>query len=458
MSENSNQMRLFSGELLLPSEESAIGVQGVDDINIVEILLGLPGKRRPPKGKTISTPWEKGERSYHLEYSQTHLQLRWSGRRRDTGDEDEFFVHVRSPEDKGLPTQRAEDVLIALLELSARQGFEGPQVRTTRHELLEVMQWPKSKARGYERLTETLSQMVNLNVETNALWDPVEERYFHSEFSILDSTDLDRSSGEHDKATYVTWGHKMFSLFSKGYLKQLNTQFYYSLSSGTAKRIYRWLDAKFRFHSIIQIDALRFAHKELGLGASYQYPSQVKQKLVKHLDELEDRGYCRWQYTDAETDSGKKFVFSRITLYSAVLLPRRSYIVSALRERGVHKADEIVDEHGWEHCIRMAEYFDYLKQRDPEKITNDGAWLASAIREGRNLPAELEERLNQAREETADWCDRIWSGLTDEEQAEIHQEIRNRLREVKGADPESPSPKVFTRMRNRILLDRTARL
>ncbi|PQJ36821.1 hypothetical protein BSZ35_00255 [Salinibacter sp. 10B] len=438
-----SQMTLFE------EEEPTLVASGIDDMNLVEVLLGLPGRRRPPEDKTISVPWEKDDRSYYLEYNNSWLRIDWESRRRDTGKKDDFYLEVRSPESKGLPTKSVEDVFVALMDLTARENFTSPKIKTTRHELLSIMKHSDG-GKAYQRLEETLSQLVNLTVETNAFWNPKKETYFKSEFSIIDSTDLERSQGDHNAETHITWGSKMFEIFQKGYLKRLDTDFYYSLSNTTTRRIFRWLDKHFRHYPTVEVDVLRFAHKTLGFGVSYKYPSQVLQKLEKRLDELVERGFCKWKVVDSKTDSGRKFIFSRRTQYTAVLFPRRDLIIEALERHGLNRASEFVDRHGWDRCLRHLEYLEHRLQSGKKEIQNPGGWLADAIEQDRRLPSGIKEKISECREQTVEWCNQMYQALSLEEKSKLEQRIK---KELEGCNEEEKE--IMERQwRNRLLLNR----
>jgi len=274
--------------------------------------------------------------------------------------------------------------------------------------------------------------------------------YRKSEFNIIDSTDLKRSEGDHNAETYITWGVKMFEIFQTGYLKRLDTDFYYSLSNGTTRRIFRWLDKHFRHYPTLEVDVLRFAHKTLGFGVSYKYPSQVLQKLEKRLDELVDRGFCRWKVTGSKTDSGKKFIFTRRTQYTAVLFPRRDFIIEALDQHGVNQPETLVDRFGWDRCLRHLEYLENRLQSGGKKIESPGAWLADAIRQDRPLPQKIEERIAECRGQTVEWCNQMYTALSLEEQKRLEKRIERELADCTKEERDV----LANRWRNRLLLNK----
>lgn len=434
--------------LLFGDEVDDLVIGGMDDMNILEILIGLPGRRRPPKGKTISVPWDRGDRSYYVEYNASTLSIEWESPSRDSAATRQFYIEVKTPDSVGLPKSRVEDVFVALLKLTADAEFDDAEIRTNRLDLLTMMRWP-TNGKYYKHLDQTLNQLVHLTVETNALWDPAKERYFKSTFNILDSADREEPVDAGPAELVIRWASKMMDVFGRGYMKRLDTDFFYSLNSSTTKRIYRWLDKHLTFYPVVEIDVLRFAHKVLGYGVSYEYPSQVVQNLEPWLDELYDQGFCRWEVKPSQSDSKKKFVFTRVTMYRSVLYPRRDYVIEALEDRGVGRSSELVDTYGWERCLRQIEYHDFRG----DDIADSGAWLRRAVEQNFDLPDTLSRLIEQAKEETARWCNRMYEGLSLEEQGSIEREIDAVL-----GDDDRNNERLRRRTRNHILLSRRKQL
>ena len=421
---------------------------GVDDMNFVELLHNLPGSRRPPEGETISVPWDRDERSYYVEYSRNRLLLEWRSRGRARLDGEDFYVRVETPESKGLPTNLAGDVLVALMKFTAEQGsFEKEEIRTSRYELLRFMQWHHN-GHYYGRLRDILSQFTHMTVATNALWDPDSQKYYEGEFNILDSWEIEDSVDDDPESTLlVRWGKKTLDIFSRGYLKHLDTATYYSLPNSTTKRIYRWLDKHLNLYPVVEIDVLRFAHKILGYGVSYRYPSKVISKLTPKLDKLTEIGFCLWEVCKSESDSKKKFVFTRFTDYSPVTLPRRDYIIRALEDRGVNNAEELVETYTWDRSLRQLAHYEF-HIRNGKRPENPGAWLATAIRENYELPDRLSNQMERAREKTAEWCEKMYESLTDEDREELDAKVT----ELLDAENTPDTDKRRTQLRNQLLL------
>lgn len=432
-------------------EASPGEVLGIDDMNIVEIILGLPGSRKPPAGEVLSVPWKRDERSYYMEYSSSHLEINWESRGRNRDEERDFFILVETAESRGLPGPLAEDVFVALLKITADNGFNSPEITITRHSLLQLMQW-YTNGDYYDRLENILHQFVNMSVSTNALWDPQKQRYKRGAFNILDSWDTD-DEDSNDLAAPITvrWGSKMFEVFDNNYMKQLDTRLYYSLDNATTKRTYRWLDKHLGMYPVVEIDVLRFAHKVLGYGVSYRYPSKVIGKLSPRLDTLSEIGFCHWEVEPSSSDSGKKFVFSRVTDFTTVTLPRRKDIIEALTSRGVNSASHLVDTFGWNECLHQMAYLDW-RQKSGKNIQDPGAWLAQAIRESHTLPKALKSQLERASQNTARWCDAMYESLTAREKATIEEQVDDLMQHEKVAESQVETRR--RKLRNRLLLAR----
>jgi hypothetical protein len=440
-------------ELALFDEESPSGslmLGGVDDMNFIEVLHNVPGARRPQKGRTISVAWKPGERSYYVEYSYTKLLIQWEGRRRSRVDGKDFYVRVETPDSKGLPTNLAGDVLVALMKLTAEQSnFRDAAINTSRYELLKLMRW-HINGHYYKRLRDILSQFTYMAVSTNALWDPRRQCYYEGDFNILDSWRLEESESNDPKSPLIVrWGQETLNIFRLGYMKHLDTDVYYRLPNPTTKRIYRWLDKHLSLHPVVEIDVLRFAHKVLGYGVSYTYPSQVTPKLAPKFDILTEMGFVLWEEHKSKSDSGKKYVFTRLTDYSVVTLPRRDYIVAALSSRGVARAEHLVDACSWECCLKQLAHHEWRVQQGKEPA-DAGAWLATAIREDYPLPKPLAMQMNRAKQKTARWCEQMYGELN----AEDRDEIDHSVRQMVEAEAAEHTPERRLQLRNQLLLSR----
>jgi hypothetical protein len=162
---------------------------------------------------------------------------------------------------------------------------------------------------------------------------------------------------------------------------------------------------------------------------------------------LTEIGFCLWEVRKSKSDSKKKFVFTRFTDYSPVTLPRRDYIIRALEDRGVNNAEELVETYTWDRSLRQLAHYEF-HVRNGKRPENPGAWLATAIRENYDLPERLSNQMERAREKTAEWCDKMYESLTEEDR----EELEDKVDELIDAEGASDTEKRRMQLRNQLLL------
>lgn len=457
-SQQSQQLVLFSE---IDKATPRLGNDGRDDMNLVELLLGVIRSGRSKPGETIQTPWEKGKRSYDVIISDSSYRIEWKAIVKEKGESTrkEFYLSVDSS--VGLPTTYVEDVLVALLKLSYADNSLRSTVRTTRYKLLNHMQWPGKSKYYYDRLETTLDQMTSMTVRTNSLWNPDTQTYWKFTFNLLDSSGMDLDSENPNAEIVITWAPTALRLLEMGYAKPLDTEFYYSLEDPTSRRLYRWLDKQFRFRPTVEVDVLYLAHRVLGYGITWAYPSKVIQKLQPKLDRLGEEGFCTNEVQEASTDSGSKYVFHRITPYLSVVHPDVSNIHAALRARGLnkHEVDELIERYGAWACLKQAEHHDF-KVAQGADIESSRSWIKSAIAyrsgQGYKLPKQLADRLDKASQNTSTWCTQVYDSLPDDHKEQINKSAMEQLSSSQRERLASQDPQAiaaFQRNRNYLIIN-----
>lgn len=247
----------------------------------------------------------------------TSIEERWT--QVVDGKKREFFKVVAATEQYGMPDQKAEDVFIALLYLSARMDphpFASNVVQITPAELVRMMQWDDS-GRSYERLRTALHQLTSLTVYTNAFFSSESNSYEETQFSLIDrwkiavDEESEWSGAITSKPLKIFWGEGIIELFEQGRYKALDIDRYYSLSSPVARRLYRWVDEALYPHGYIEVDVKHLAYVRLAISRSRKYVSQIMQSMRRGLEELEERGICHWELRESKTPSNKKLCFWR---------------------------------------------------------------------------------------------------------------------------------------------------
>lgn len=196
----------------------------------------------------------------------------------------------------GLPTTLDEEVVLALIQLSAKRKFNSPRLPFTRYELIKEMGWDGG-SKSYRRIDRSLRKWAGVTLYyDNAWWSKAETCWVTEHFHIIDRvTLLDRSrrtrrletSPEDPNAGHssVLWNELVFSSFQAGYLKKLDFEFLRSLQTPISKRIYRFLDKHFHKRLAWRFDLRSFACEHIGMSRSYSN-SKIKEKLRQPLREL----------------------------------------------------------------------------------------------------------------------------------------------------------------------------
>lgn len=199
----------------------------------------------------------------------------------------------------GLPTEFAERVLVSLMSLTARDGFTERKVPFTIYRVLKMLGLSHNQ-RNYQAVEHALQQLVGLTIYSEgAFYDKVNDKRITSKkgFHILEeywlkSHESDDGDGEAERVQgYVVWSERIWANFKAGYIKNLDTEFYYSLQNPIARRLYRFLDKRMHYQDEYQIDVFDLAAR-LGMS-SYRYPSDVTHKMKPGFDELLERGYLQ---------------------------------------------------------------------------------------------------------------------------------------------------------------------
>lgn len=197
----------------------------------------------------------------------------------------------------GLPTEFADRVLVALMAITAKDGFTERKVPFTIYRVLSFLGITCNK-RNYSAVERALHQLVGVTIYSEgAFWDKVIQKRVTTKkgFHLLEEFWL--KSFETDEAIieaegvngYIVWGERVWDSFKAGYIKQLDTTFYYSLENALSRRLYRFLDKRMHYQDQYQIDIFDLSAR-IGMKP-YPYPSDIVRKLSPALTELQARGY-----------------------------------------------------------------------------------------------------------------------------------------------------------------------
>lgn len=201
----------------------------------------------------------------------------------------------------GLPSSRDEDVILGLIQISAKTNFESPEILFTRYELIKLLGW-KDDGVSYKRIEDSLRLWLGIHFYYDkAWWDKAEQSWVKEGFNLIDSVSLydrerrDRELSKAERSMYtgmskLVWGTVIYKSFQDGNLKKLDFDFYKDLESFTSKRMYRFLDKRFYKTHRLELDLRSFACSHLGLSSVYDN-SNLMTRLQPAIAELEQKGF-----------------------------------------------------------------------------------------------------------------------------------------------------------------------
>ena len=341
--------------------------EGKDEMNLAEFPLSLLADRAGPDQRSLcfeDSIWDEG-RNERITRQLT----------------------VTASEKHGLPTALDDEVLLGLVQLSKQRNFEDRKVPFTRYQLVEVLGW-REEGRSYARLEESLLRWVGVTLHyRNAWWSREEQSWVDETFHVLDNvTLLDRERVARKRRqdalplSQFTWNDVLFRSFRSGNLKALDFEFYRSLESSVARRLYRFLDKRFFHKARWEFDLKELAWTHVGLSRNYD-TANLKRKLLPGLVELERKGFIASRaerFRRVSTGVWTVAIESGRTKKAGVPEP-----VRWLTERGVTgtTAQSLVSTTPPERIRHHVEAFDWLvSKRDARALRNAPGFLASSIR------------------------------------------------------------------------------
>ena len=239
----------------------------------------------------------------------------------ESGERQKRKWEVRGAAGIGLPDEFGDRVMVALMTMTAQQGFHSPKVSFSEYQLLKILGLTDGK-RNYQALEKVLNQLVGITIYSRkAFWDNAKKRRvtnqeaFHlvEKFWLRKWEEDDEKRESEDSSGYIVWSDTFWQSFQSGYIKNLNLPFYLSLDNAIARRLYRFLDKWMHYRDECEIDIFDLGGR-LGM-VRYKYPSEVKKKLQPGFDELIRQGYL------AEAEVYKKGKFTRVRFVKAASQP-----------------------------------------------------------------------------------------------------------------------------------------
>lgn len=376
--------------------------EGRDELNLAEFPLCALAHRVPADQKTLhftDRVWDQ-QRGQHVVRELT----------------------VTGSDAFGLPTALDDEVLLGLIQVTKARGFEDRKIAFTRHELLRTLGWGDD-AKSYRRVEESLNRWTGVTLYfQRAWWNKTRQCWMDEKFHVLDNVwlchrsqpapDIGRvQSGPPQSA--IVWNEVVFRSFQAGNLKSIDFEFYKSLDSALAKRLYRFLDKRFFRRSRWEFDLHVLACEHAGLSRGYD-TGNLKRKLRAGIAELERRGFLR------PLDEGNRFRKVRSREWKVVFekalaaeRPERDMaknstlhpLATHLIQRGVSRsaAERTVRDYPVSVVREQTERFDWLlKRKDPRVSRNPPGYLLKSIQDNYSPPHGFVKPLNRTATEGVD--------------------------------------------------------
>ncbi len=374
--------------------------EGKDELNLAEFPLCSIADRSEPGRKSFS------------------FQDRiWDAHR---GEMISRHLTVTGSAEHGLPTAMDDEVLLGLIQLTKLRDFAEREVRFTRYQLIRLLGW-REESKSYERIEQSLNRWVGVALfYKNAWWCREQKCWVDEKFHVLDNVSLlsretlrrrrlADSSGRGARS-HFTWNEVLFRSFKAGNLKGLDFDFYRSLDSAIAKRLYRFLDKRFFHRARCEFDLREISWEHIGLSRNYDV-ANLKRKLRPAIAELEGKGFLKGALDEERfrkvTCGEWRVLFERRTLVPArsapaVLQPESELLKQALIERGVtpSTAQKTMATAELERVRSQLEVFDWMMAHRDRRISkNPAGFLVSSIRSEYATPKGFVSREDRAEEE-----------------------------------------------------------
>ncbi len=439
-------------------EETRLAL-GKDEMNLAEFPFAMLSKHVSPDQKTFQVVQEGRDSHGHV------IRQEWL---------------VTGSERFGLPVASDDEVYVALMKLLRDHRFAGRTVQFTVAQLLRIMQSGTSK-RDYERVGQAFDRLTGVLIRsTNAFWDHARQRYVTEGFHLLDSYRLSKG-GAGRELSEATFSEFLFNSMQAGYVKNLDIDFYFRLSTPLARRYYRLLD-KHRYRSrTYEVEIHRLAQR---LPLQDVYVSQLRRRLDPVHAELTERGFLEGvEYrsgASGETILRIRFATDRVAATqtpSVAAVPvaeeppaTTSVLGSAsleerLRLAGISRkvAAELVQGFPGAEIERQLDYLPHV-----QGLKNPGGYLRLAIEHGYGPPpgwGQAQRKPDRPRRVQAaasapaiDPVDQAWETLTEHERTQLQIRAETDLRATQTIWQGSrriPAPFVTAHARHLLTLDQS---
>jgi len=293
---------------------------------------------------------------------------------------------VRAAHGRGLPGRFDQDVYVALLQMIDDKDLpEDGWLSFSLYELVELM-GRKHSGRDYRQVRESLRRLATTSIESdNAFYHRGWKEYISDTFSLLSEVKLSEyedPKAERTDRNRVLLSQYFVDSYKANYLKNIDVEFYWSLASPIAKRLYRLVDKKRNGRRLWEAEL--FSLKDRIPLSDYKYASKIKEKLAPAHAELIEKDFLkRITYRKSGSNEFASYEITedfhaRRSAIGTLELPSGDdfFCIQRLKAEGMgtKAAEELVATYGTPRVMRYIEALPYQKN-----LRNPAGWLRWAI-------------------------------------------------------------------------------
>lgn len=415
---------------------------GKDERNLAEFPIALLSQRAP-KGCT-----------------ELVFKDRWTD---SEGRPFERELRISADPDRGLPTAFDDDVILGLLQLTAKDKFKSRKIQFSIYELNRAMGNKTSSGTRFARIKESLMKWTRVNLSYEKGWYSHKSDSYKSEhFHIIDNfREPQTDTGKFE----IIWNFVPFASFVAGNLYTIDCNAMAQLGNSIARRLYRLLGSNFRNCRSLTYDLIELGHNKLGIGAAEVGP--LKRRMLAAIDELESIEFITKLPKEKRFTKVKKG--SHLIHFDLLKMPDKNGEIidtstippleAKLKEHGISAlvASQLVAKYPKNDLIQQIDYLEYLiSTQNAKSIKNRAGYLRRAIEECYSAPAgyqsqaeriatEAKERRESERAER-EMAKRIRSEALKNAFLKIKEDQLNRSRELFESWPEKDQKNYLTKV------------
>ncbi|CAA6680229.1 MULTISPECIES: replication initiator protein A [unclassified Lentimonas] len=362
------------------SDENSPGIisLGKDERNLAEFPIALLSQRAPK------------------DCTELVFKDRWTD---SDGRPFERELRISADPDRGLPTAFDDDVILGLLQLTAKASFKSRKIQFSIYELNQAMGNKTSSGTRFARIKESLMKWTRVNLSYEKGWyihhsDSYKSEHFH----IIDNfREPQTDNGKFE----IIWNFVPFTSFVAGNLHTIDCAAMAQLGNSIARRLYRLLGSNFRNCRSLTYDVIELGHNKLGIGAAEIGP--LKRRLLGAIKELEEIEFITKLPKEERFTKVKKG--SHLIRFDLLRMPGKDGEIidtstvppleAKLREHGISStfASQLVAKYPKNDLILQIDYLDYLiETKNAKSIRNRAGYLRRAIEECYSAPAGYQSR------------------------------------------------------------------